>query len=221
MISDKNLIFDVQTFIMQIKDSGYTNLEIADQFVAWVVANTPCECIDKKLKKDALLLFQTPNAVQFELYYQVKVNKLFLIIKMDKKSLLEEIDKSIIPLFDDSYRKLFIKNKKKRTLPWIDIEQLKRPDVFYAITKLIVDFYIGGSNVAVSDEKQDESDEIPDVFPSKEDFESAYRMLTRPGESISIDSVLNQLEINAKNEGHLLKSDWRMVTEKNIEIWSK
>ena len=60
-----------------------------------------------------------------------------------------------------------------------------------------------------------------DYLPTKEDFEAAYRVLTRPGQSISIDSVLNQLEINAKNEGHLLKSNWRMVTEKNIEIWSK
>lgn len=57
--------------------------------------------------------------------------------------------------------------------------------------------------------------------PTKEDFESAYCALTRPGETISIDSVLDQMEINAMKKGLSLKSNWRMVTEKNIEIWSK
>jgi|GEM_PF-4311555 len=63
--------------------------------------------------------------------------------------------------------------------------------------------------------------ECSDAYlPTKEDFESAYRMLTRPGESISIDSVLNQIEVNAKNNGFLLNGDWRLITEKNIEVWS-
>jgi hypothetical protein len=57
-------------------------------------------------------------------------------------------------------------------------------------------------------------------LPNKEDFESAYRMLTRPGEPISLDAVLNQIEINAKKEGHVPKDNWRMITERNIEIWS-
>jgi len=60
-----------------------------------------------------------------------------------------------------------------------------------------------------------------DDLPTKEDFESAYRALTRPGETISIDSVLDQMEINAKKIGLSLKSNWRMVTEQSIEIWSK
>lgn len=58
-------------------------------------------------------------------------------------------------------------------------------------------------------------------IPTKEDSESAYRILTPLGNSISIDTVLDQIEINAKKDGHLLKSDWRMITENNIEIWSK
>lgn len=65
------------------------------------------------------------------------------------------------------------------------------------------------------------TDNKKDYFPSKEDFESAYRMLTHLGESIPIDAVLNQIEINAKNKGLSLKNNWRMITEKNIEIWSK
>lgn len=58
-------------------------------------------------------------------------------------------------------------------------------------------------------------------LPNKEDFESAYRSLTRPGETIAIDSVLDQMEINAKGKGLSLKNNWRIITEKNIEIWSK
>lgn len=58
-------------------------------------------------------------------------------------------------------------------------------------------------------------------LPTKDDFESAYRALTHPGETISIDSVLDQMEINVKKNGLLLKKNWSMITEKNIEIWSK
>jgi len=60
-----------------------------------------------------------------------------------------------------------------------------------------------------------------DQIPTKEDFESAYRMLTRPGDSISMDVVFNQIEVNAKKEGKLLRSDWRMIMENNIGTWSK
>ena len=60
-----------------------------------------------------------------------------------------------------------------------------------------------------------------DVLPSKEDFESAYRVLTRHEETISIDSVLDQLEIEVKKKGHTLKNNWRTIMEKNIENLSK
>lgn len=58
-------------------------------------------------------------------------------------------------------------------------------------------------------------------IPTKVDFESAYKALTCPGETISIDSVLDQIEINAKKKGHLFNNNWRMITEENIMIWSK
>lgn len=58
-------------------------------------------------------------------------------------------------------------------------------------------------------------------LPNKEDIESAYRMLTRPGEAISIDTVLDKIEVHAVKMGLSLKSNWRMITEKNIEIWWK
>lgn len=58
-------------------------------------------------------------------------------------------------------------------------------------------------------------------LPTKEDFESAYRTLTRLGESVSVDAVLDQIAFCAKKEGHSLKYNWRMFTEKNIDVWSK
>lgn len=62
---------------------------------------------------------------------------------------------------------------------------------------------------------------LGDYLPTKEDFESAYRSLTRPGLAVSIDSVLDQLEIDAKKKGLLLENNWRKITEKNIETWSR
>jgi hypothetical protein len=59
------------------------------------------------------------------------------------------------------------------------------------------------------------------TIPSKEDFESAYRMLTHIGEYVSVDKVLDQIETNAVKIGQTLKSDWRMITEKSIQIWSR
>jgi hypothetical protein len=40
------------------------------------------------------------------------------------------------------------------------------------------------------------------------------------GESVSIDAVLGQIEINTKNNGQSLRIDWRKITEKAIENWS-
>ena len=62
--------------------------------------------------------------------------------------------------------------------------------------------------------------EVGSHLPTKEDFESTYRILTRLGEAISIDSVLDRMETNAKKKGLALKNNWRMITEKSIEVWS-
>ena len=62
---------------------------------------------------------------------------------------------------------------------------------------------------------------IKDYVPTKEDVESAYDMLGSRGEEIDIDSVLDQIERNVTNYGHNLKANWRLITERNIEIWFK
>ena len=60
-----------------------------------------------------------------------------------------------------------------------------------------------------------------DYLPNKDDFVSAYRMICPSGNRINIDSVLDQIEKNAVNSGHNLKKNWRLIIERNIEIWSK
>jgi hypothetical protein len=57
-------------------------------------------------------------------------------------------------------------------------------------------------------------------LPDKEYSERAYKMVTRPGQPVSVDAVLDQIEINAKKDGLVLKDNWRIITERNIEIWS-
>ena len=59
-------------------------------------------------------------------------------------------------------------------------------------------------------------------LPNREDFESAYKRLTCAGGEISIDKILDQIEVKAKEAGCPLKNDWRIITEKNIlDVWPK
>jgi hypothetical protein len=56
-------------------------------------------------------------------------------------------------------------------------------------------------------------------LPTKDDFESAYRMLGSPGQNIHKDSILDQIEKNAINSRQNLKENWRLITERNIKNW--
>jgi len=58
-------------------------------------------------------------------------------------------------------------------------------------------------------------------LPTKDDCESAYRMLCSPGQKIDKESILNQIGKNAINSGFNLKKNWRLINERNIEIWVK
>jgi hypothetical protein len=74
------------------------------------------------------------------------------------------------------------------------------------------------SNYKYSDAVNDNNN---DALPIKEDFETAYRALTRLGERGHIDAILDLIETNVTKEGRVLKSNWRMITEENIKIWLK
>jgi hypothetical protein len=58
-------------------------------------------------------------------------------------------------------------------------------------------------------------------IPTIQDFESAYRLLTRPGQKISLDTILDQIAISIRKTGNILKENWRNITEENIKKWTK
>ena len=58
-------------------------------------------------------------------------------------------------------------------------------------------------------------------LPGKDDFEVAYRSLTSFGDDCGLDAILDLVERNATAAGYSLKNNWRTITERNIEIWSK
>ena len=61
-----------------------------------------------------------------------------------------------------------------------------------------------------------------EYLPTREDFESAYKMLAHTGVEISVEKILDQIEVNTKDAGRQLKSNWRKITEKNIfDVWPK
>jgi hypothetical protein len=62
---------------------------------------------------------------------------------------------------------------------------------------------------------------IGSYLPTKEDFDTACRSLAKPSQEVSIDAVLDQIEHNAKKSGLNLRDNWRISTERSIEIWSK
>lgn len=80
--------------------------------------------------------------------------------------------------------------------------------------------YLDGETANTPNNKVTGSEMGIKTLPTKEDSEAAYRMLTKPGEAVSIDAVLDQIEVDAMKQGRQFKSDWRIITEKNIEIWA-
>jgi hypothetical protein len=47
--------------------------------------------------------------------------------------------------------------------------------------------------------------------PTRQDFESAYRQLANPGQSILVEAVIWQLEESAARSGIVLAADWERV----------
>lgn len=60
----------------------------------------------------------------------------------------------------------------------------------------------------------------PGYIPNREDFETAYRMVTRLDQPVPLDAVLDQIEINANITGLELRANWRSITEGNILGWT-
>jgi hypothetical protein len=59
-------------------------------------------------------------------------------------------------------------------------------------------------------------------LPTREDFENTRRKFLKEGKKrISIDDMLDIIEGDVKRAGKKLAANWRSVTEKNIESWSR
>lgn len=138
-----------------------------------------------------------------------------------------------IPGYEDLVEKLItisplleslISQKRKKEGFNIHIDQLKNVDEF-RLLKEILQKHVAQLGSYIEESTNQIVQSVPkeriSTVPTEEDFASAYRMLVRLGESVSIDMVLDQIEINAKNNGWSLAENWRTITEKNIEIWSR
>ena len=211
----------ITSFLKRLEEVGYAHTNVTSDFITWVAKNISCSIVNKNLKKDADLSFFIDDVQQFCLYYQIVMNKLFFVIAEKNNHIQDMINNSLVPLFEPKYRKKFTGNnlRKKDHTYYIDVAQFNDSRVFNEITRIISIGFSGNSPVSAT--QQAETKEYNGTLPSKEDFESAYRKLVRPGEGISIDSVLDQIEINAEKKGISLKSNWRMVTEQSIEVWSR
>ena len=223
MNNERGMIPDshITSFLKRLEEVGYAHTNVTSDFIVWVAHNISCTIVNKNLKKDADLSFFINDEQQFSLYYQIVMNKLFFVIAEKNNHIQNMINDTLVPLFEPTYRKKFTGNnlRKKDNTFYIDVAQFNDSRVFNEITRIISMGFPGNSPVSAT--QQAEAKEYNGALPSKEDFELAYRKLVRPGEGISIDSVLDQIEINAKKKGTSLKSNWRMVTEQSIEIWSK
>ena len=211
----------VTSFLQRLEKIGYPDITITREFIVRVTSNILCTVKDKNFQKDAALGFTINGIEQFCLYYQIVMNKLFFVVTQKDKRIKDMIDETLVPLFEPKYRKKFIGNnaRKKDQVFWIDVEQFNDSRVFNEMTQIITKGFGGSSAVPATPQADTKEDSA--LLPSKEDFESAYRTLTRLGDELSLDAILDQIEINVTKAGRTLKSNWRMITEKNIEIWSK
>jgi hypothetical protein len=60
---------------------------------------------------------------------------------------------------------------------------------------------------------------IANYLPTKMDVDTALHQM--PHGVRGIDAILDQVEKNILADGRILKDNWRMITERNIQIWFK
>lgn len=87
--------------------------------------------------------------------------------------------------------------------------------------KLIFDVEKMGGPADSPSKHDNSSSHVQPLIPNKEDFERAYRMIRNLGEAETLDAILDQISRNAEAAGIQFKSNWRMITERNIAIWTK
>ena len=58
-----------------------------------------------------------------------------------------------------------------------------------------------------------------EYLPTKTDVENAYKELAPAGEEVDREDLLNQVKKDNIQRGLTLKSNWRIITDLNIDIW--
>ena len=59
-------------------------------------------------------------------------------------------------------------------------------------------------------------------LPSRDDFDNVRRkILRRGGKQISIDDILDIMEVDLVEAGRSLSEEWRSVTRNNIILWTQ
>ena len=75
---------------------------------------------------------------------------------------------------------------------------------------------IGTNGVDKAEEQKMVGD---DYLPTKDDIESAYRLIAMAGTWAKIDDVFDRLEANAKRAGIVLVMNWREIVEAKMVDW--
>jgi hypothetical protein len=83
-------------------------------------------------------------------------------------------------------------------------------------------FNVGAEVEESSNNSIDENKSLKkNYYPTRQDFEAAYKALARPWQEVPVDKILDQIESNIKGSGYALAEDWRIVIIRNIgSIWS-
>jgi len=160
---------------------------------------------DKKERKEILLQIKNKTVLRVKKdSCQIENNHLLIRKKVVRQDVIDEIAR-MVELDNNKNKDTVTIQLSKQTVGLMD-----------TILSCCYNSYVGEDLPAGNQSKT-----LAVYLPTKEDFESAYRMLARMGVEISVDTILDKIETNANDSNTLLKDNWRIITEKNIEIWSK
>jgi hypothetical protein len=134
-------------------------------------------------------------------------------------------------VFDEFLSKLPFYDKIKNHIPHKKRSQNKGIEYFSIssqagmnVFKEIVDFIVSEKSINYEKKYVHNTPEIlENNLPKKADADRAIEQLrAKAVENVSVEAILNQIEKNFFKQGESLKSNWRIITERNIrEYWYK
>ena len=99
---------------------------------------------------------------------------------------------------------------------------IQNPDQKETISQIYEKYFDGGAKDVnpIGDEDRILPDSV--YFPNYNDFDNARRIHLREGKTkISVDELLNTIEMIVKHSHKILPHDWREVTRTNISSWAR